>query len=70
MQQLHRALRDLNREIASVSMVAERYGYRDLGRLATNYRAIYSELRSGDLRRASRPEWRSSLSAVPRTKLS
>jgi AraC-like DNA-binding protein len=49
MQQLHRALRDLNREIAGVSMVAERYGYQDLGRLATNYRAIYGELRSGDV---------------------
>jgi AraC-like DNA-binding protein len=68
MQQLHRALRDLNREIASVSMVAERYGYRDLGRLATNYRAIYGELPSATLRRASRPGVTELAVGRPRTK--
>jgi AraC-like DNA-binding protein len=53
-QQLHRALRDANPDIASVSGIAGRYGFRDLGRLAANYHAVYDELPSATLRRASR----------------
>jgi AraC-like DNA-binding protein len=55
MQQVHRALRSGNPDTASVSTVAERYGFRDLGRLAASYRVLYGELPSATLRRASRP---------------
>lgn len=51
MQQVHRALRSENPDTASVSGVAGRYGFRDLGRLAANYRALYGELPSATLRR-------------------
>lgn len=51
MQQVHRALRSGTLATASVSGVAGRYGFRDLGRLAANYRALYGELPSATLRR-------------------
>jgi len=53
MQQVHRALRNENAVTARVSEVVERYGIRDLGRFATNYRAVYGELPSATLRRTS-----------------
>jgi len=55
MQQVHRALRSQNPETARVSEIAERYGVRDLGRFASDYRALYGELPSTTLRRSSRP---------------
>jgi AraC-like DNA-binding protein len=55
MQQVHRALRGGNTDTARVSDVAERYGFRDLGRFASDYRALYGELPSATLRRGSRP---------------
>jgi AraC-like DNA-binding protein len=55
MQQVHRALRNGNLDGASVSEVATRHGFHALGRFATNYRALYGELPSVTLRRASRP---------------
>jgi AraC-like DNA-binding protein len=51
MQQVHRALRGENPVTARVSEVAEQYGVRDLGRFATDYRALYGELPSATLRR-------------------
>jgi len=53
MQQVHRALRNENPVTARVAEVAERYGIRDPGRFATNYRAVYGELPSATLRRTS-----------------
>lgn len=41
MQRLHRALRSGNPDTMSLSEVAGRYGLRDLGRFAANYRALY-----------------------------
>jgi AraC-like DNA-binding protein len=53
MQQVNRALRSDNYETSTVSEIAERYGFRDLGHFAANYRAIYGELPSVTLRRGS-----------------
>jgi len=53
MQQVHRALRNESPDTARVSEVAERYGVRDLGRFASDYRAFYGELPSATLRRGS-----------------
>jgi len=55
MQQVHRALRSGNSDTTKVSGVAARYGFRGLGRFATRYRALYGELPSATLRRASNP---------------
>jgi AraC-like DNA-binding protein len=55
MQQIHRALRTENAATARVSEIAERHGVRDLGRFASDYRALYGELPSATLRRASHP---------------
>jgi AraC-like DNA-binding protein len=55
MLQLHQALRAGNPDTATASEIAGRYGFRDLGRLATKYRAVYAELPSATLRRTSRP---------------
>jgi AraC-like DNA-binding protein len=51
MQQVHRALRNENPDTGSVAEVAARYGIRDLGRFAGDYRALYGELPSDTLRR-------------------
>jgi len=51
MQRVHRTLRNGTPDAASVSEVAMRHGFRDLGRLAANYRALYGELPSATLRR-------------------
>jgi AraC-like DNA-binding protein len=51
MQLVHRALRHGNRDGASISGVARRYGFRGLGRFAADYRALYGELPSATLRR-------------------
>jgi AraC-like DNA-binding protein len=53
MQQVHRALQSGNIDTASVSEIAERHGFRDPGRFATNYRAVYGEVPSATLRRNS-----------------
>jgi AraC-like DNA-binding protein len=50
MQLVHRALRRENPDTATVSEVARRYGFRDLGGFAANYRALYGELPSATLR--------------------
>ena len=51
MQQLFRALRNGSADVASVSEIARRHGFRQLGRLASDYRARYGELPSATLRR-------------------
>jgi AraC-like DNA-binding protein len=53
MQQVHRALRNENPNAISVSEVAMEYGISNLGRFAADYRAVYGELPSATLRRAS-----------------
>jgi len=54
MQQVHRALWNGNRDTASVSEIARQYGFRDPGRFAARYRALYGELPAATLRRGSR----------------
>ena len=51
MQRAHRALRRENPDTTSVSAVAHRCGFRDPGRFAVNYRALYGETPSATLRR-------------------
>jgi len=51
MQQVYRALRGGTPDSVSVSEVAKRHGFRQLGRLAADYRARYGELPSVTLRR-------------------
>ena len=55
MQQMYRTLRSGSPDASSVAEVARRHGFNGLGRLATNYRALYGELPSATLRRASCP---------------
>jgi AraC-like DNA-binding protein len=57
MQQVHRALRNENPDAGRVSEVAERYGIRDLGRFAGDYRALYGELPSATLRELHHARW-------------
>jgi len=51
MQQVYRALRNGTANGASVSEIARQHGFRQLGRLANDYRALYGELPSATLRR-------------------
>jgi AraC-like DNA-binding protein len=51
MQLVHRALRSGSSDASSVPAVARRYGFRDSGRFAANYRAWFGELPSVTLRR-------------------
>lgn len=51
MQQVHGALRNVNPKSTTVSEIAGRHGFHDLGRFASNYRAVYGELPSATLRR-------------------
>jgi AraC-like DNA-binding protein len=46
MQRAHPALRRSDPQTSTVAEVAGRCGFRDLGRLANSYRAIYGELPS------------------------
>jgi len=70
MQQVHRALRSGNSDTANVSGVAVRYGFRGLGRLAANYRALYGELPSATLRHAFKAGVTELTLGRPRSKLS
>ena len=54
MQQVNRELCSGNPNATTVSAIARRYGFRDLGHFAGAYRAIYDELPSATLRRGSR----------------
>jgi len=69
MQQMYRTLRSGSPDASSVAEVARRHGFNGLGRLATNYRALYGELPSATLRRASCPSL-AELSRGRRIKLS
>ena len=53
MQLVHRMLLNGNTEAASISAVARHFGFGGLGRFAATYRALYGELPSATLRRAS-----------------
>jgi len=54
MQLVYYTLRHEDSAMASVSAVARRYGFLNLGRFATSYRALYGELPSATLRRHHR----------------
>jgi AraC family ethanolamine operon transcriptional activator len=53
MQQVHGTLRGGNVKSTKIAEVAERHGFRDPGRFASNYRGVYGELPSATLRRRS-----------------
>ena len=55
MQHVHRALRSGTPGTGRVSEVARRHGFASPGRFATRYQAVYGELPSTTLRRASNP---------------
>ncbi|MGH7060735.1 MAG: helix-turn-helix domain-containing protein, partial [Stellaceae bacterium] len=55
MQQVHRALRSSDPDATTVSDIAQRHGFRALGRFAGNYRGVYGELPSATLRRELLP---------------
>jgi AraC-like DNA-binding protein len=55
LQLVHRALRDGSPDVAKIPAVARQFGFRELGRFAASYRALYGELPSVTLRRTS---WR------------
>jgi AraC family ethanolamine operon transcriptional activator len=68
MQLAHRVLRNGKAQGANVSAVARRFGFRDLGNFAANYRALYGELPSATLQRGSAGRYRTPW-AGPRVKL-
>jgi AraC-like DNA-binding protein len=70
MQRVHSALRSKDPRAASVVEVASRYGIRDLGRFAGDYRASYGELPSATLRRGLRPGGPELALGRPRVKFS
>jgi|SRR5690242_13657182 len=53
LQLVHRALRSAGPQTRVTSAVARNFGFRELGRFAASYRALYGELPSATLRRAS-----------------
>lgn len=53
MQLVNRVLRSESPDAARISAIAKRFGFRELGRFAASYRALYGELPSTTLRRAS-----------------
>jgi AraC family ethanolamine operon transcriptional activator len=53
MSLVRRNLRHADRDTATVSEIARRYGFRDLGRFAANYRGTFGELPSATLQRGS-----------------
>jgi AraC-like DNA-binding protein len=53
LQLVHRALRGAGPHTRVISAVARNFGFRELGRFAASYRALYGELPSATLRRAS-----------------
>jgi len=57
MQRVHGTLRGGNPKATKIAEVAERHGFRDPGRFASNYRAVYGELPSATLRRRSLEAW-------------
>ena len=70
MQLVHRALRSGSPVASSVTAVARRYGFRDLGGFAANYRALLGELPSVTLRRGSHRGVTALTLGPPRIKLS
>ena len=52
MTSLRRALRLGTPELGSISEIAQHFGFRDPGRFAINYRAVFGEVPSATLRRA------------------
>jgi AraC-like DNA-binding protein len=70
MQRVNRALRSADPTAASVSEIAATHGFRDFGRFAGRYRAIYGELPSVTLRRASRGAANLALHNLRRVKIS
>jgi AraC-like DNA-binding protein len=70
MQLVHRALQSGSPDASSVSVVARRHGFRDLGRFAANYRAFLGELPSATLKRGSRRGGTALTLGRPRVKVS
>jgi AraC-like DNA-binding protein len=56
MQLVHRTFRNGGSDAASISAVAQRYGFRSLGRFAADYRALFGEPPSATLRRGGSQE--------------
>ena len=52
LQRARHALQSADSEMATVSGLARQHGFRELGRFAASYRALYGELPSTTLRRS------------------